>query len=109
MSPRTRIKIADVRNEYITDDCVEESPDNVDGRGGESLAGWFRKGALKGASQGAGDEMRYGVGEKDARKEIGDERKPVHAAMLLRRPGTKLFTDLSLFVFVFLDSLAGLH
>ena len=52
---RPRMESADVRDEQIPDHRVEESPNNVDRRRGEPLAGRLCKGTLKGVSHRAGD------------------------------------------------------
>jgi hypothetical protein len=65
-----RIEGADVHDQQIPNYRVEESPNDVDRRRGESLAGRFRKGSLKGAPHGARDKVRNGVRHKCAPKEV---------------------------------------
>jgi hypothetical protein len=72
---------ADVRDEQIPNYRVEESPNNVDRRRGESLAVRFCKGTLKGVSHRAGDKVRDSICRKNAPKEI--RPKPIHDADLL--------------------------
>ncbi len=80
---RARIESADVRDQQIPNHRVEESPDNVDRRRGEPLAGRLGKRTLKGASHRAGDKMRNGVCRKNAAKEVRHKPKPIHDAALL--------------------------
>ena len=65
---RPRMESADVHDEQIPNDRVEESPNNVDRCRGEPLARRFCKGTLKGVSHRAGDKVRDGVCRKNAPK-----------------------------------------
>src|ERR1035437_7224754 len=83
MACSPQIERPDARDEHIPNHRVEESPKNVDRCRGESLAGWFCKGTLKGASHRAGDKVRDGVCRKNAPKEVRHKPKPIHDAELL--------------------------
>ena len=80
---RARIENTHAREEQISNQRIEESPDNIDRRRGEPFAGWFGEGTLEGASHGAGDKMRNRVCRKNAREEVRHKPKPIHEAAFL--------------------------
>src|SRR5271165_6600931 len=72
------IERADLSNEQIADDEVEESPEHVHGRGRQSPPRRICEGRLERPPRHAADEVRNCVGEHRAAEEIRNEMKPGH-------------------------------
>jgi hypothetical protein len=73
-----QVEVTHATDQNITDDEVENSPQDVDGRGGKTLTVGFGKRSLKGAAHHAADKMRECVGEKRSSEEVGDVVRPLH-------------------------------
>jgi len=69
-------------NEQPGDGEIEEAPENIHRGGGEALSRRLGEGALKGAARDAVGQMRQGVGEERAAKEVREIVVPVHGCPL---------------------------
>jgi hypothetical protein len=72
-----RVDFSDLE-EHVTDDEIDERPEDVDGRGGESFAGRFGEGRGERVAGDAADEVGDGVGEEHSGEETGNVVIPGH-------------------------------
>jgi len=66
------VEVGDADEEEVGEGEVERAPEDVDGGGGETLAGWFGEGALEGAALETANEVGDSVDEEGASEEEGD-------------------------------------
>ena len=76
----SEIEIADLADEQVADDEVEEAPQHIDGRRRQPLPRRSWRTGSGTAAHHAGDAMGDGVGEEGAAEEIGDEMQPRHVS-----------------------------
>src|SRR6187402_1100611 len=72
-------ELADTADQEISNEEIDEAPENVDGRRRQALAPRLREGGLEWLAHRARDDMGDGVGEERTAEKVGDEVKPVHA------------------------------
>ena len=74
----SQLKIANVADQQVADDEIEEAPKHIDDRRRQSFSGRRGEWALEGASHHAAYGMGHCVGQEATAKEISEEGEPGH-------------------------------
>jgi hypothetical protein len=69
----SRIEVADAQQKHIGQHAVRNAPQNIHGRGRETLPRRLCERCLKGSSRSAADEVRHGISQKQASEKVGYE------------------------------------
>ena len=72
MGHGAQVEVSDLADQEVSEGEVEDAPEDVDGRRGESLTGRLGEGALKRTTQHPAHEVGDRVAEKSAAEEVRD-------------------------------------